>query len=333
MSFSRAYPFLVLLFVLTWSSAFPAAKLAISTCPPELFLGCRFLLAAAFLLGAAAFTRGLRRVPWGRLALLGLLNQAGYQGLSWIGMMTVSAGLATIVTSLNPMLVALLAAPLLGEALTRRKLVGIVLGFAGAAFIVRDHLAWGADPVGVLALFGGLASVVAGTLAFKRLVPPAMPLLTAVGAQQAAAGAALLAVGLLTEDTRSIHFGATFFLTMAWFVGVVSIGAFLLWFLLLRRGTASSASALHFLMPPTGLVMSWAALGEPLHVLDLLGVMPIGVGIWLTTQAGRASVTASPGWRAWLRPAWSTPTSARFAGSDARRSSDPVHSSSNAPPR
>ena len=333
MSFSRAYPFLVLLFVLTWSSAFPAAKLAISTCPPALFLGIRFLLAAALLLGAAAFTQGLQGIPWRRLALIGLVNQAGYQGLSWIGMTTVSAGLATIVTSLNPILVAVLAAPLLGETLTRRKLAGVVLGFAGAAFIVRDHLAWGADPVGVLALFGALASVVAGTLAFKRLVPPEIPLLTAVGAQQAAAGAALLAAGLLSEDTRAIHLGVTFYLLMAWFVGVVSIGAFLLWFLLLRRGTASSATALHFLMPPTGLVMSWAALGEPLHLLDLLGVVPIGVGIWLTTQAGRAAVTASPGRRLWLRPAWSTPTSARFAGSEARRSSDPVHSSSNAPPR
>jgi len=290
----RAYPFLVLLFVLTWSSAFPAAKIAISTCPPELFLAMRFLLAAAILLGLAAFTEGLRGVPWGRLALLGLLNQAGYQGLAWIGMTTVSAGLATIVTSLNPILVAVLAAPLLGEALTRRKIAGVLLGFLGAAFIVRDHLAWGADPAGVLALFGGLASVVAGTLAFKRLAP-ATGLLTVVGAQQAAAGVALLTVGLVFEDVHAVRLGTTFALTMAWFVGIVSIGAFLLWFFLLRRGSASSASALHFLMPPTGLVMSWAVLGEPLHWLDLLGVVPIAVGIWLATQgAPRAISVASP---------------------------------------
>lgn len=285
----RAYPVLVLLFVLTWSSAFPAAKFAISTCPAELFLGMRFLLAAGLLLGAAAFTGGLRAVPWSRLAALGLLNQAGYQGLAWLGMTTVSAGLATIITSLNPILVAALAAPLLGEALTRRKLAGLVLGLAGAAFIVRDHVAWGADPKGVLALFGGLASLVAGTLAFKRLVPAATPLPAAVGVQQAASGLALLVVGLLFEDAGAIRLNATFFLSMAWFVLVVSVGAFLLWFLLLRRGSASSASALHFLMPPTGLLMSWAALGEPLHLLDLLGIVPIGCGIWLTTQGERTA--------------------------------------------
>jgi drug/metabolite transporter (DMT)-like permease len=68
-------------------------------------------------------------------------------------------------------------------------------------------------------------------------------------------------------------------------VVVVSIGAMLLWFWLLTRGTASAASSLHFVMPPLGLVMSWAVLGEQLQVLDLLGVAPVALGIWLTTRA------------------------------------------------
>ena len=62
---------------------------------------------------------------------------------------------------------------------------------------------------------------------------------------------------------------------------------------LLRRGSASPASALHVLMQPTGLVMSWAVLGEPLHWLDLLGVVPIGYGIWLTTRAAPGAAAAS----------------------------------------
>jgi drug/metabolite transporter (DMT)-like permease len=74
---------------------------------------------------------------------------------------------------------------------------------------------------------------------------------------------------------------------MAWFVFVVSIGSFLLWFLLLRQGSASAASSLHFLMPPLGLVMSWAVLGERLEVLDLLGVVPVAIGIRLATTAPR----------------------------------------------
>ena len=285
------YLLLVLAFCLTWSSAFPAAKLAISTAPPLLFLGMRFLLAATLLLGFAAWRGQLRGpVPWLALIGLGLLNQAGYQGLAWIAMgSSVSAGLATIITSLNPILVGALAAPLLGEALTFRKLAGLVLGFLGAAFVVRNRVVLAGEGAGgVVLLLIGMVSVTFGTLLFKRLAPrAALPVI--VGVQQLGAGIAVLGVGLATEPTAAIHVDTLFVLTMAWFVLVVSIGAFLLWFLLLRRGTASSASSLHFLMPPLGLVMSWAVLGEQLEILDLVGIVPVALGIWLATSGPPAT--------------------------------------------
>ena len=111
-------------------------------------------------------------------------------------------------------------------------------------------------------------------------------MLPAVGAQQAAAGVFLLTWGLASERVSDIAVGSVqFWLAMAWFVLVVSVGALLLWFHLLQRGTASAASSLHFLMPPLGLLMSWAALGETLHPLDLVGIVPIALGIWLATQS------------------------------------------------
>ena len=87
------YTVLVLLFVLAWASGFTAAKIALRTCPPAIFGGVRFLLAGAALLAYAGWRGQLRRpVPWLKLSLLGVLNQAGYQGLAWQGMGTVSAG-------------------------------------------------------------------------------------------------------------------------------------------------------------------------------------------------------------------------------------------------
>jgi drug/metabolite transporter (DMT)-like permease len=67
-------------------------------------------------------------------------------------------------------------------------------------------------------------------------------------------------------------------------VGLVSIVAYLLWLHLLRTRSATEASALHFLMPPLGLVMSWLSLGEPLHGSDLLGILPVAYGLWLVTR-------------------------------------------------
>ncbi len=280
-----AYLFLVLVFCLTWSSAFPAAKLAIQAGPPLLYLGVRFGIAAALLLGWAAMRGELRgRVPWVALMLLGVINQAGYQGMAWQGMRTVSGGLATIIASLNPVLISVLAVPLLGERMTGRKLAGLGLGFLGAAFVVRNRIVvTGEDPVGIAYLVFALLSMTAGTLVYKRLAPKAS-LAVAVGAQQLGAGIALLlAGGVVGESWSQFVPGPELWLTMFWFIFVISGAAFLLWFYLLRRGTAASASSLHFLMPPLGLLMSWAVLGERLDPLDLLGVIPVAIGIRLAT--------------------------------------------------
>jgi drug/metabolite transporter (DMT)-like permease len=276
----------VFLFCLTWSSAFPAAKFAIAVSPPLLFLGLRFAIAGALLLLFAALTgqfSGGRKVPWVALGLLGLVNQAGYQGLFWIGMQTDSAGMATVIGSLNPILVAAAAVPLLHERLTAKRMLGLLLGLAGAVFVVRSRVALGESITGVAFFVVGMAAMVAGTLGFKRLAP-CISLPVAVGAQQVAAGTALLLIGASTERVSAMQLGPQFALSMAWFVVVVSIGAFLLWFWLLRQGSAATASSLHFLIPPIGVLMSWAALGERLNARDLLGVIPVAAGIWLVTR-------------------------------------------------
>ncbi len=279
------YLSLVLLFCLSWASGFTVSKLAMQTAPPAIFGGIRFLITGALLLGYAGWRGQLRgRIPWGALIVLGLLNQAGYQGLAWQGMGTVSAGLAVIIASLNPILIAAIAAPLLGERLHWRKVLGLLLGFAGAVFVVRHRIAGGGeDPRGVLMVVGALLSLVAGTLAFK-LLAPAVSLAVAVGAQVATAGAVLLALGLAFEDPGRITLGPQFWLTMIWCIVVMSIASLLLWFWLLRHGTASSASALHFLIPPIGLAISWLVLGEQASVTDLIGVVPVALGIWLATR-------------------------------------------------
>jgi drug/metabolite transporter (DMT)-like permease len=291
------YLLCVLLFCLTWSSAFPISKIAVSVSPPWLFLSIRFLAAAGILLGFAACTGWMTGpLPWRRLVPLGLVNQAGYVGLSWVGLHGVTAGFATIVASLNPILVAVLAAPLLREPLGPRKVAGLLLGLGGAAYIMRDGLLSGTEALpGVLLQCGSLASMVIGTLAFKRFAPQ-VRLPIAVGVQQLAAGVALLACGLVFEDPAKMQLGGVFWASLAWQTLVVSIGAYMLWFFLLRRGSASAASALHFLMPPLGLVMSWLILGERLRLADLLGIVPIAAGIFLATRPPRRTpeIAAAP---------------------------------------
>ncbi|WP_459616409.1 DMT family transporter [Bordetella sp. 2513F-2] len=274
-------------FCFLWSSAFAAAKIAVQDCPPLTLLTLRFVIAGALMLGLAAATGGLRR-PSGRdlaaLALLGVLNNGMYLGLSWSGMTTVSSAFTAVLISTNPLLIGVLAGPVLGERLGWRKLAGLCLGLAGVALVLRSRLSgMNEDPHGTLLVTGGLVALVAGTLLYKRLRPVA-GLWTGTGIQSLAGAAVLLPFALSHESLADAHFTPRLYWSTAYMIVAVSMGGYYLWFMILGRSSATSASALHFLMPPLGLLFGWLALGETVSGLDLLGIVPIALGIWLATR-------------------------------------------------
>ncbi|WP_129246693.1 DMT family transporter [Achromobacter veterisilvae] len=274
-------------FCFLWSSAFAAAKIAVRDCPPLTLLTIRFLIAGALMLGLAAAS-GRWKLPAGRdlaaLALLGVLNNTLYLGLSWSGMTTVSSAFTAVLISTNPLLIGVLAGPVLGERLGWRKLAGLCLGLAGVALVLRSRLSGMQEDLhGTLLVTGGLVALVAGTLLYKRL-KPASGLWTSTGIQSLAGAAALLPFALATESIGDARMTASLFWSMAYMIVAVSMGGYYLWFMILGRASATSASALHFLMPPLGLLFGWLVLAEPVSWLDLLGIVPIAFGIWLATR-------------------------------------------------
>jgi drug/metabolite transporter (DMT)-like permease len=63
--------------------------------------------------------------------------------------------------------------------------------------------------------------------------------------------------------------------------------AYLLWFHLLDVSGATAASSYHFLMPPLGMLFGWLLLGEGLAPADLVGIVPVALGIYLVTRPAR----------------------------------------------
>ncbi len=274
-------------FCFLWSSAFAAAKIAVRDCPPLTLLTIRFLIAGALMLGVAAASGRWSR-PSARdlaaLVLLGVLNNGAYLGLSWSGMTTVSSAFTAVLISTNPLLIGVLAGPVLGERLGWRKMLGLCLGLAGVALVLRSRLSGMQEDLhGTLLVTGGLVALVAGTLLYKRL-KPSTGLWMATGIQSLAGAVALMPVALLHESIGDARMTASLFWSMAYMIVAVSIGGYYLWFMILGRASATAASALHFLMPPLGLLFGWVVLRESVSWLDLLGIVPIAFGIWLATR-------------------------------------------------
>jgi len=289
-------PAQVAAFCLIWSSAFAVSRLAMLDCPPLLLLALRCVTAGAIMLAAARiFRRGQRftRRDLAIYAALGIANYTLYLGMNLVAMAgSASAGLAALIASANPVLTAVLAAALLGEPLTMRKVTGLLLGVAGVAIIVEGRLAGGGSLVDTALLVGGLIALVGGTILFKRFAPQGS-MLIGNGVQNLVGGLAITPVALTMENVGEIVPSARLLLTLTFLVVLGSIVAYLLWFHLLDVAGASTASAYHFLMPPLGLFFGWLLLDERAEPFDLLGVVPVALGIWLVTHgtAPRAAAT------------------------------------------
>jgi drug/metabolite transporter (DMT)-like permease len=288
---------MVAAFCLIWSSAFAISKVAMLDCPPLLLISVRCLFAGAIMLGAAtAFGAGerLARRDLAIYAALGVANYALYLGLGYAGMrLGVSAGLSALISSANPILTAALAAALLAEPLSVRKIAGLLLGVLGVAVIVKSRLTGGENLLGVALSIAALAALVGGTILFMRL-PPRGSLVIGNGVQNLAGGLALAPFGLTLETIGDVVPSARLLAAFLFLALMSSIIAYLLWFHLLRVAGASTASAYHFLMPPLGLFFGWLLLGERTEPFDLLGVVPVALGIWLVTHATTRQSGARP---------------------------------------
>ena len=269
-----------LAFALIWSSAFSSARIALADAPPFLFLGLRFAVAG---IGAVLVALALgQRLPregrtWRLVAMFGLCQNTLYLGLNFWGMTTVPAGLAAIIASALPLVVAALGLAFRGERLPWLALAGLVAGFGGVVLIMGGRIAAGVDPFGIALCVGGLLALSVATL-LLRGTAAGEGLLMIVGLQMLVGAVTLLPVGLLLESFAAVNPTPSLGLAFVYIVLMPGVIATLIWFALVNRIGATAASAFHFLNPAFGVVIAALLLGEPLTATD-------GVGVAIVTAA------------------------------------------------
>lgn len=288
-------PVMVGTFCILWSSAFAVAKIALADCPPLLLLTLRFLVAGTLMLtlawlSGARWTLGRREIAL--FAVLGVANQAVYLGIGYMGLREISSGLSVLIFSANPIVTAILATLVLGEPMNWRKAAGLLLGLGGVAFIVARHLSVDAGQLrGIILTVIATLSFVAGTILFKRFAPKD-GLWLGNGVQSLSAGVASLPFALAFESVGDVAPTWRLLAALAYLAFAVSIFAYLLWFQILAVSGATAASSYYFLMPPLGVFFGWLLVGEHVAVTDMLGIIPVVLGIYLATRPSRAASRA-----------------------------------------
>ncbi|WP_240476721.1 DMT family transporter [Geminicoccus roseus] len=268
-----------------WSTGFIGMKYAAPYAEPLTFLAWRFAIVALVMLAVALATRAPWPSSWrqaGHVALAGIFLQAIYLAGVYESLVHgLSAGTTSLIASMQPVLVAAVAGPLLAEPLSRRQWLGIALGVAGVVMVVAGSLAPG-SAAGIGYALAGLLGITLGTLWQKRFCPT-LDLRTGSVIQFGASAIVSIAAAWLLEDGRMGWNGEVVF-ALAWLVIVLSLGAISLLFTMIRDGQVSRVSALFFLVPPVTALLAWLLFGEALEAGDLAGMAVAAAGVALVSR-------------------------------------------------
>ena len=273
-------------FILLWSSSFVTGRVGLEHVSPLYFVALRLVGATILLLAAALATRqswAPLRGRWWHLAIAGALLNGVALAAFHVGLVTVNVAVIALIQALNPMIIALLAMPVLGERLGLRAWIGLLLGATGVAIVIVPRLLGTTAELNAILLGGvGVAGLASGTLYYGK-VGRGLPLLPATTVQMGAS-ALLLLVLIPLFETPEADWSPIAVFTVVWNILAVSVGGMAIYYFMLNRGAAGRVAANFYLVPGTAALLSWLLLGEALSPLSVAGLVIASVGVFLVAR-------------------------------------------------
>jgi drug/metabolite transporter (DMT)-like permease len=284
--------FWLFMMLVLWSGNYVAGKIALRTLDP-ITLTCLRLQLAAFIMLAIYFSRRERQPlklgdAWPFL-YLGFLGVVVNQGLFTVGLNFTTSDHSAVIIAIGPIIILLLARALKLEALTTAKITGMAISFVGVYLLETEHGSPAHSPllVGDLITFGGVIGFSAYAVLGKRVAAQydaiAMNTFNCVAA-------ALLLLPITIRQVIHLDWRAVApsdWLGMIYMAAGSSVGAYTIFYWVLRYMTASRVGAVSYFQPIVVILLSVAFLGERPSRMLLEGTALVLVGEFLA-ERGRS---------------------------------------------
>ena len=285
---------------LIWGSSFAWIKVAVADVPPATLVAWRMTLGAAAMLAlilAFRLPRPRGMGEWLPLVVLGAVNAAiPIFLISW-GQQWVDSGTAAVLNSLTPIFSMVIAGLALRvEPVTALRVIGLLLGFVGAAILASRQLELRADAAG---LIGALAVVLAafsyavGASYARHRIQRAHRYVVAGGTLLFAALDAWV-LALLADGGVVLPTELSAVVAIAWLGIMGSFVAYLLFFFLIEHLGATMASMVTYLFPVVGVALGVLVLAEPMDLRLAGGTILVLIGIVVVSLRYDAAVSRVP---------------------------------------
>jgi drug/metabolite transporter (DMT)-like permease len=277
-----------------WGSTFLAIKVAVETMPPFTMMAVRFVVAGG-LLYLWASRRGDRRgdrptlAQWRHATLTGGMLLVGGTGLVSLAQTRIDSGTAALLTSTVPLWLALFGRTFLGERLSSRAWLGLLIGLVGVGLLVDPS---GGGEVGALLLVVLGAIAWAGGSLRSRVAPSPTRPLVAASMEMLGASLVFAVVGAASGEFARVDLAAidgASFLALLYLTTAGSIVAFTCYSWLLRNASTSLVGTPAYVNPVVAVGLGWAFAGEVVTGRTVLaGAVILGSVVLLIT--GRPGV-------------------------------------------
>jgi drug/metabolite transporter (DMT)-like permease len=282
-------------FVVLWATGFVVSKLSAGHVGPWWFLTLRFPIAGLLMLGVALHQRSTW--PSFRLASHAMIAGAFLHGLYlgpiyWAVSEGLPAGVAALIVGLQPLITAFMAALILGEIITTRHWLGLLVGLVGVGLVVWPKLIFttvgGITPLTATCALVGATAVSFGTVYQKRFAT-GIDLPVAVFWQYLGASGVVALGSMLTGDYLFDH-SLNAWSALLWAVVVISLGAVTLLMILIRKGNVSRLSSLIFLVPAVSALMTYFMFDEQLLVIQVIGMAVCAAAVLIVNRSAAAEI-------------------------------------------
>ena len=282
---------LLLVLATLWGASYTFLKVAVATIPPITLIAGRTLIAGLLLIVIMRW-RGMKlpadAANWRRFLFQACLNSViPWTMVAW-GTQALDAGVATILNSTAPIFTFFLTlAVTRHEAVTSRKLLGVIAGMAGICLIVGMQALAGLGEqftAQIAMLFAAICY--AGAAIFGRAFKDLDPMAPAAGSLLCGA-AILIPLSLVVEQPWTLTPSANSLLALLGLAVFSTAFAFVIYFRLIQTLGPIGATAQAYLRVPIGVAAGVIFLGEQLSSTAWIGLTCVVIGVAAMTIPAR----------------------------------------------
>lgn len=277
-----------------WGTTYLGIRIAVTTIPAWYVTAIRQTISSSIIFIILLYKHELKWIGWRNLwrqLVLSLLMVVIANGLTTVAEKTVPSGVTSLINSISPLLVFIVAVLMGMQKASIKGIVGIVLGFVGAAFIFRAevvHLFDDGYRNGIFALLIAVSGWTAGTIYSKmHSAKPAYIFLNLFYQFLFAAIVQFFLAFIFSGKADVTHWAVQSILAICYLAVFGSVLGYFCYHYALKRVSASEVSILTYFNTVIAIFLGWLILHERVSFDLVFATILIVAGVSITNYKNR----------------------------------------------